>query len=111
MFKFFRQSENGELKRISGQFDIADPSAVEKLRLEVQNDFGPVDILVNNAAVLPMGSFMSGSFEQRKRIVDVNINAVMLVMKLIAKNVKKCIEPDPSFLDDSCVFGIHDASS
>lgn len=63
-----------------GQCDISDASAVAKLRLEVEKDFGPVDILVNNAAVLPMGSFMNGSYEQIKRIVDVNINAVMLVI-------------------------------
>lgn len=63
------------------QFDISDASAVEQLRLEVQNDFGPVDILVNNAAVISLGSFMNGSYEQIKRVVDVNINAVMLVIK------------------------------
>lgn len=69
------------------QFDIADPSAIEKLHSEIENDFGPVEILVNNAAILPSGLFINETFDQMKRMIDVNINAVILVIKLMPKNV------------------------
>lgn len=100
-----------ELKCLFGQFDISDASAVEQLHLQVQNDFGPVDILVNNAAVLPIGSFMSGSYEEIKRVVDVNINAVLLVIKNNNSKNVDIFKLNASSLDDSCVFRNNDAPS
>lgn len=59
--------------------DITDNDAIEKLRLQIENDLGPVDILVNNAAILPLLSFQKGSHEEVQRIVDVNITANYIV--------------------------------
>lgn len=34
------------------QLDVADPASIERLRADVQADFGRLDVLVNNAAIL-----------------------------------------------------------
>lgn len=97
------------------QFDIADSSAIEKLHSEIENDFGPVEILVNNAAILPSGLFINETFDQMKRMIDVNINAVILVIKLMCLKCEYIFifsKSDPSFsIDDSCIFEDNDATS
>lgn len=59
--------------------DITDSEAIEKLRSQIENDLGPVDILINNAAILPLLSFREGSIKEVQRIVDVNITANFIV--------------------------------
>lgn len=56
-------------------------NAVDALRTEVEKDLGPVDILVNNAGIIPKRSLRGGTYDEIKRIIDVNLNAVVLVNK------------------------------
>ncbi len=43
---------------------------------------GPVDVLVNNAGIMPIGPFLSESDATTRRQVDVNVHGVVLGMKL-----------------------------
>ena len=49
---------------------------------EVESRLGPIDVLINNAGIMPIGPFLQESDAATKRIVDININGVILGSKL-----------------------------
>ncbi|MFC2063378.1 SDR family NAD(P)-dependent oxidoreductase [Chloroflexota bacterium] len=53
--------------------DITSASQVEQAVKQVLEEFGKVDILVNNAAIYPSVSFLEMSDELRDKTIDVNI--------------------------------------
>lgn len=63
--------------------DITDTDAIEELRKRVESDLGPVDILINNAAIIPLLSLREGTHKEVKRIVDVNITANYIVRPIL----------------------------
>jgi NAD(P)-dependent dehydrogenase (short-subunit alcohol dehydrogenase family) len=57
--------------------DVADPDAVERLLKHVRSRFGPVDVLVNNAAVVwPIGASRSIDPDTWAEAIDINVVAV-----------------------------------
>lgn len=55
------------------QVDVSDYGSVIKLKESIESALGPVDILVNNAALLAMLSLSEGKPEDVQRIVHVNL--------------------------------------
>lgn len=53
--------------------DVSDYESVNKLKENVESTLGPVDILVNNAALLAMLSLSEGKPEDVQRIINVNL--------------------------------------
>lgn len=49
------------------------------LRTQIESDIGPIDILINNAALMPLLSFREGTEEEIERIIQVNITANIFV--------------------------------
>ena len=47
----------------------------------VEADLGPLDVLVNNAGIMPVGPFLDESDAAAARQVDINLNGVMFGMK------------------------------
>lgn len=66
--------------------DITDYENIEGLRLKVEKDLGPVDILINNAAILPLVSLQEGTTREIQRIVDVNLTANLIVSNTFKRN-------------------------
>ncbi|XP_062712841.1 uncharacterized oxidoreductase YoxD-like [Aedes albopictus] len=76
-------AENGEKVaeelfkyRIKAAFykaDIADYEAVVDMKSKIEQDFGPVDILINNAGILPFLVPDEYSPENLRRMMDVNV--------------------------------------
>ncbi|XP_055855269.1 uncharacterized oxidoreductase SSP0419-like [Episyrphus balteatus] len=64
-----------DIKSLSYSIDVSNPEDVENLKEEVEKSIGPVDILINNAGLMPLASLREGRPADVKRIVDVNINA------------------------------------
>lgn len=62
--------------------DIRDPHALENAVGELVAEAGPVDIVVNNAGVLVPGDFLEQPMEAWKRMLDVNVEALMRVTHL-----------------------------
>ena len=71
--------------------DVTDPSAVREGALQVEREFGRVDLLDNNAGVHAPGDFLTTADEEIERQMDVNINsyywcAKAFVPGMIARN-------------------------
>jgi len=58
--------------------DVSDPDAVDTLFRSVQQRFGKLDILVNNAGITRDSVFSRMTFEQWKRVLDVNLTGTFL---------------------------------
>lgn len=55
------------------QVDVGNSDSVTKMKEDIESTLGPVDILVNNAALLAMLSLCEGKAEDVQRIINVNL--------------------------------------
>lgn len=49
---------------------------------EVESRLGPLDVLINNAGIMPVGPFLEESDATAKRMVDINLHGVIFGSKL-----------------------------
>jgi NAD(P)-dependent dehydrogenase (short-subunit alcohol dehydrogenase family) len=61
--------------------DVSDPVSVAALAQEADRAFGRCDILVNNAGIYPTQAFDDISFEDWRRVLSVNLDAMFLTTK------------------------------
>jgi NAD(P)-dependent dehydrogenase (short-subunit alcohol dehydrogenase family) len=66
---------------IAVTLDISKPAAVDEVRMQVADEFGRVDILVNNAAIFESATWDDLDFDLWQRIMTVNLNGPMLICK------------------------------
>ena len=71
--KLKEEIEASGVKCLSIKADITDEDAVSKMFEEIEDTFGGVDILVNNAAVDNYALFPALSTEDFKKTIDVNV--------------------------------------
>jgi NAD(P)-dependent dehydrogenase (short-subunit alcohol dehydrogenase family) len=62
--------------------DVTDRASFDAFLTEVERRLGPLDVLVNNAGIMPVGPFVSETDETARRIVDVNVHGVINGSKL-----------------------------
>jgi len=70
------QAEGG--KALFVKTDVSDPASMEHLHWKVQETFGDVDILVNNAAAFTTKPLLDHSVEEWDRIFAVNLRGAFL---------------------------------
>ena len=71
------------------QADITRPDDVKKIASQIEEKFGKVNILVNNAAVNSSGSIEDTSEEEFKKTMDVNVYGMFLCTKYIIPLIKR----------------------
>jgi NAD(P)-dependent dehydrogenase (short-subunit alcohol dehydrogenase family) len=59
------------------RLDVTDHAAFTALLDEVERDVGPLDILINNAGVMPIGPFADSTDDAVERLFAINVFAVM----------------------------------
>jgi NADP-dependent 3-hydroxy acid dehydrogenase YdfG len=62
--------------------DVTDRGSFEAFLDEVENRLGPLDVLINNAGIMPIGSFTEETDGTAARMVEINLNGVLLGSKL-----------------------------
>jgi len=69
--------------------DVSDPSAVNAMVQWAAKQLGPIQILVNNAAIYPMETFDEQSNESWNHHLQVNLSSVFYCCKAVAPTMKK----------------------
>jgi short-subunit dehydrogenase len=63
--------------------DVTDPQAVQTLVAKAQQEFGGIDVLVNNAGVATLGAYHELPWEAVDRVLQVNLMAPMLLTRVV----------------------------
>lgn len=69
--------------------DVRDPAAVERLLARTVDEFGGLDIVVNNAAVLRDKTVRKMTDEQWRDVIDTNVTGVFHVCRAAADRIRK----------------------
>ncbi|MBF6160213.1 SDR family oxidoreductase [Nocardia cyriacigeorgica] len=67
---------------VYGRLDVTDPVSFEAFLDEVERTLGPIDVLINNAGIMPTGKFVEEPDQVTRRILDINVYGVILGSKL-----------------------------
>lgn len=69
--------------------DITDSKAVEDLIESIYQDYGEIDVLINNAGYAVYDDFDQFTDEQVRSMFDVNLFALMTMCRLVGKRMKE----------------------
>lgn len=67
------------------QLDLGDESSIQELVKQVVADYGRIDILVNCASIVPFVSWDDLSFEEWRRVMNVNVDGLFLINKAVTE--------------------------
>jgi NADP-dependent 3-hydroxy acid dehydrogenase YdfG len=62
--------------------DVTDRPSFEAFLQSVETRLGPLDVLINNAGIMPIGPFVEETDAMAKRMVDINLHGVLYGSKI-----------------------------
>ncbi|WP_096437306.1 3-ketoacyl-ACP reductase [Alteribacter populi] len=68
---------------VTSAADVSQESDVQRAVREIEDQLGPIDILINNAGVAARGSFQDLSTEDWKKVLDINVMGIVHVTKAV----------------------------
>lgn len=83
-----REAETLGGNAISAYVDVTDRESFAAFLDEVERRLGPLDALVNNAGIMPIGPFTEESDETAHRMIDINLHGVIYGMKLALQSMQ-----------------------
>jgi len=69
--------------------DVTQPEQVEAMTKRALDEFGKIDILINNAGVNVRGPIDELTFDDFKRVQDINVNGVWLCTRSVVPHMKQ----------------------
>jgi NAD(P)-dependent dehydrogenase (short-subunit alcohol dehydrogenase family) len=69
--------------------DVTDRASFDAFLTEVENRLGPLDIVINNAGIMPVGPFLEESDASAKRQIDINLHGVIFGSKLALERFQR----------------------
>ena len=72
---------------VYGKPDVTDRRSFSDFLDQVERQLGPIDVLVNNAGIMPLGRVIDESDAVTRRILDINVYGVILGSKLAAQRM------------------------
>ncbi|VBA58347.1 SDR family oxidoreductase [Mycobacterium attenuatum] len=72
---------------VYGKLDVADRDSFSDFLDQVQRQLGPIDVLVNNAGIMPVGRIIDEPDLVTRRILDINVYGVILGSKLAVERM------------------------
>ncbi|CAM2163394.1 SDR family NAD(P)-dependent oxidoreductase [Burkholderia orbicola] len=94
-FDLLNSDETGALVTAAGgqwmgvEGDVSSPEDVASLFAAIDQQFGRLDVLVNNAGVFPYIRFEDMTFEQWRKVQNINVDAVFLMCKKAVQVMKR----------------------
>lgn len=73
---------------IACKADVTDPEQVAAMVRTAMDTFGRIDVLVNNAGINIRGAIDELSYEEFKKVMDVNVNGIWLASKAVIPHMK-----------------------
>ncbi|WP_395676284.1 SDR family oxidoreductase [Inquilinus sp.] len=83
-----RKIEQAGGHAISAQADVADPAAVRRMFDAAETAYGGVDVLVNNAGIMPLARIADTDDATFDRIVAVNLKGTFNTLREAAKRLR-----------------------
>jgi gluconate 5-dehydrogenase len=74
-------------KAFAAPFDVTDSGEVDKAVSRIEADFGPIDVLVNNAGIQRRGPLEDYSEETWRELMRANLDSVFIVGKTVARRM------------------------
>ena len=68
--------------------DVTDRSSYERFLDEAERQLGPLDVVINNAGIMPVTPFAEESEDSIKRQLDINVGGVIAGMQLAIARMK-----------------------
>ena len=81
-------SDHGH-RTVGFQADVTQEAEVDAMMAKALEEFGRVDVLVNNAGINIRGAIDEVSYEDFKKVQDVNVNAVWLCSRAVLPHMKE----------------------
>jgi NAD(P)-dependent dehydrogenase (short-subunit alcohol dehydrogenase family) len=72
---------------VYGKLDVTDKDWFSDFLDAVERQLGPIDVLVNNAGIMPVGRIVDEPDAVTRRILDINVYGVILGSKLAAQRM------------------------
>ena len=66
---------------LAAQLDVSDAASFASFLAAAERELGPVDVLINNAGIMPIGPFLDEPAETAQRAVNVNLIGCLTGMK------------------------------
>jgi NADP-dependent 3-hydroxy acid dehydrogenase YdfG len=73
---------------IAIEADVTDRDSIDVAAKRVHDEFGRVDVLVNNAGVMLLGPFSSDQREEQRRMVEVNLLGAMTATEVFLDELR-----------------------
>ncbi len=72
---------------VYGKLDVTDRESFASFLDQVERQLGPIDVLVNNAGIMPVGRIVDEPDAVTRRILDINVFGVILGSKLAVERM------------------------
>ncbi|KZS82584.1 SDR family oxidoreductase [Mycobacterium persicum] len=72
---------------VYGKLDVTDRDSFSDFLDRVERQLGPIDVLVNNAGIMPVGRIIDEPDSVTRRILDINVFGVILGSKLAVERM------------------------
>ena len=96
--------ESKDVKTLIMQADVTDKEAIEELVKKAIEEFGSIDVLVNNAGITKDNLLMRMSEEEFDKVIEVNLKGTYIVTKIVTKYMMK--KRKGSIINLSSVVGV-----
>jgi NADP-dependent 3-hydroxy acid dehydrogenase YdfG len=80
--------------------DVTDRSAAERIVAHTVEEFGRLDILINNAGVMLLGPILDAPVEEWDRMIDLNVSGLLYCAKAAAPHLLSAAEDGPREVAD-----------
>ncbi|MEU1994039.1 SDR family oxidoreductase [Nocardia gamkensis] len=67
-----------------GSLDVSDRASFQKFIIEVEQQLGSIDVLINNAGIMPLGQIVAEDERLTRKIIDINLHGPIIGTKLVA---------------------------